>query len=222
MCWACTLGTLDRQVSVHCNADMHATAAHVDQQTMPVAICCSRPAVYGLSCLLPASAVYMSGLVLAARPYQGCGHTPAADINLCALSGSDCSGIITELGLDAAACSGVAVGQRVWGIAHGSLGTAVASPAATLVAMPPAGDPTAFSALPTAFATAQQALLSVAGVGPGDTVLVHAAAGAVGSAALQASCRSCRCLQGHLPEECCAGAVGRSEEQAPGQAMVNA
>jgi len=95
---------------------------------------------------------------------------------------------VTELGSGADTDSGLAVGQRVWGIAHGSLGTAVAAPAATLVAMPPAGDVMAFSALPTAFATAQQALWSVAGVRPRDTVLVHAAAGAVGLATLQARC----------------------------------
>ena len=101
-------------------------------------------------------------------------------------AGSDCSGIVTDLGRAAGVDSGFANGQRVWGIAHGSLGTAVTSPATTLVAMPPAGEAMAFSALPTAFATAQQALLSVGGIGSGDTVLIHTAAGAVGLAALQA------------------------------------
>ena len=87
-----------------------------------------------------------------------------------------------------------AVGQRVWGIAHGSLGTAVASPTAMLVAVPPVGGVTGFSALPTAFATAQQALRSIAGVRSDDTVLVHAAAGAVGLATLQARSFAARAL----------------------------
>ena len=105
----------------------------------------------------------------------------------CARAGSDCSGIVTDLG-PGAGYTGLAVGQRVWGIAHGSLGTAVASPVATVVALPPAGDDMGYSALPTAFATAQQALRSVAGVRSGDTVLVHAATGALGLATLQARC----------------------------------
>ncbi len=119
--------------------------------------------------------------------FAGSGRVPARSTSSgLSRTGSDCSGVVTDLGPGAGTDSDLAVGQRVWGIAHGSLGTAVASPDATLVAMPPSGDVMDFSALPTAFAAAQQALRSVAGVRPGDTVLVHAAAGAVGLGTLQA------------------------------------
>jgi hypothetical protein len=67
----------------------------------------------------------------------------------------------------------------------GALGTAVTCPEQTVVAMPPCLSYEAASSMPTVFITAQLAMGAVTGVQPGERVLVHAAAGGVGLAALQ-------------------------------------
>jgi NADPH:quinone reductase-like Zn-dependent oxidoreductase len=82
-------------------------------------------------------------------------------------------------------CSQLAVGQDVFGLAHGCLGTVVTGPEALLVPMPPAVSYSEASSMPTVFTTVSATLLQAAALRPGERVLVHAAAGGVGLAALQ-------------------------------------
>ncbi|KAF6259568.1 hypothetical protein COO60DRAFT_1269963, partial [Scenedesmus sp. NREL 46B-D3] len=100
--------------------------------------------------------------------------------------GGDCAGIITAMGADAPA--GLVVGQPVFGLAVGSLGTVAQCSSYTVAAMPPCLSYEAASSMPTVFITAQLAMGAVTGVQPGERVLVHAAAGGVGLAALQVLC----------------------------------
>jgi NADPH:quinone reductase-like Zn-dependent oxidoreductase len=90
--------------------------------------------------------------------------------------GSDFSGVVV---------SGAQAGAAVFGLAVGALGTAVACSADTVVAMPPCLSFEAASSMPTVFITAQLALGAVSACAAGERVLVHAAAGGVGLAALQ-------------------------------------
>jgi NADPH:quinone reductase-like Zn-dependent oxidoreductase len=76
-------------------------------------------------------------------------------------------------------------GDDVFGLAHGCLGTVVKGPAEMLVPMPPHLSYEEASTAPTVFVTVNVTLQEAAGVRQGDRVLVHAAAGGVGLAALQ-------------------------------------
>jgi NADPH:quinone reductase-like Zn-dependent oxidoreductase len=95
--------------------------------------------------------------------------------------GSDVAGLVVKAGPD----SSLQPGQAVFGLAEGALGTAVSCSAQTVVAMPSCLSFEAASSMPTVFITAQMALGAVAAVEAGEAVLVHAAAGGVGLAALQ-------------------------------------
>jgi NADPH:quinone reductase-like Zn-dependent oxidoreductase len=77
-------------------------------------------------------------------------------------------------------------GDAVFGLAHGCLGTVVVTPAATLAPMPPMLSFNEAATTPTVFITVEMALEKAAGMRPSDRVLVHAAAGGVGLAAIQA------------------------------------
>ncbi len=78
-----------------------------------------------------------------------------------------------------------AAGDAVFGLAHGCLGTVVVSPAATLAPMPATLTFNEAATVPTVFITVEMALEKAAGMKPGERVLVHAAAGGVGLAAIQ-------------------------------------
>ncbi|MGW7351527.1 NADP-dependent oxidoreductase [Streptomyces sp. Z26] len=101
--------------------------------------------------------------------------------------GWDVAGVVAEVGLDA---TEFAVGDEVIGyvrrddVQHGTYAELVAAPVRTLARKPSALDWRQAAGLPLAGLTAYQALDRV-GVGDGDTVLVHAAAGGVGSLAVQ-------------------------------------
>ena len=95
--------------------------------------------------------------------------------------GSDVAGVVVA----GDSISGLRPGQAVFGLTVGALGTAVACSAETVVAMPPCLSFEAASSMPTVFITAQMAMGAVTGLRPGERVLVHAAAGGVGLAALQ-------------------------------------
>jgi acyl transferase domain-containing protein len=101
--------------------------------------------------------------------------------------GSECAGTVVAVGPGVADFT---PGDEVWGVAPGCFAT-YALARAELVAHRRAGlDSAAAAALPMAFLTASYALERLAHVGPGDTVLVHAAAGGVGLAALQVARRA--------------------------------
>ncbi|MFD0312764.1 NADP-dependent oxidoreductase [Streptomyces flavalbus] len=100
--------------------------------------------------------------------------------------GHELSGVVTELGYGT---TGLTVGQRVFGLADwardGSLAEYVAVEARNLAPLPADVDHVTAAALPISGLTAHQALFDHARLDTGQSVLVHGAAGGVGSLAVQ-------------------------------------
>lgn len=97
--------------------------------------------------------------------------------------GLEAAGIIDALG---PAVDGWAEGERVMALlSAGGYAEYVTVPAAQLLRVPPNLDWIQAAAVPEVFLTAWQALGRQTPAGPGDWVLVHAAASGVGTAALQ-------------------------------------
>ena len=96
--------------------------------------------------------------------------------------GLECAGIIRSIGSDV---EGWAVGDRVMGFAPASLGTRVVTMADALASIPPGMSFAAAATVPVTFVTVTYALGHLAKLAPGEHVLVHAAAGGVGLAAIQ-------------------------------------
>src|SRR5215208_3822924 len=97
--------------------------------------------------------------------------------------GYDLVGEVEDLG---PGVSGVAVGQRVAALAQvGAHAQYVALPAGELVPVPAGVDAAEAASLPVNYVTAYQMLFRVAKVKPGERILVHGAAGGVGTALLQ-------------------------------------
>jgi acyl transferase domain-containing protein/NADPH:quinone reductase-like Zn-dependent oxidoreductase len=96
--------------------------------------------------------------------------------------GAECAGIVVETGKEA---GGLKVGDRVFGYAPGSLATEAVVPARWLAPVPQGMSTTTAASLPVAYLTALYGLQRVAGLRQGQSVLIHAAAGGVGFAALQ-------------------------------------
>jgi len=98
--------------------------------------------------------------------------------------GMECAGVVSELG---AGCSDtVRVGERVMVLlAGGGYAERVAVPEALLMKIPDALSFEQAAAIPEAFLTAREALFAVGGLLRTESVLIHAAAGGVGSAAVQ-------------------------------------
>ncbi|MGI5502301.1 NADP-dependent oxidoreductase [Lentzea sp. CA-135723] len=105
--------------------------------------------------------------------------------------GHELSGVVAELGYGT---TGLTVGQRVFGLADwtrdGSLAEFTAVEARNLAPLPADVDHTVGAALPISGLTAWQALFVHAGIQTGQTVLVHGAAGGVGSIAVQLARRA--------------------------------
>jgi NADPH:quinone reductase-like Zn-dependent oxidoreductase len=100
--------------------------------------------------------------------------------------GHEVSGTVAELGYGT---TGLSVGQRVFGLTdwtrNGSLAEYVAVEARNLAPLPADIDHTVAAALPISGLTAWQALFDHGRLAAGQTVLVHGAAGGVGSVAVQ-------------------------------------
>ncbi|WP_245654927.1 type I polyketide synthase [Streptomyces catenulae] len=96
--------------------------------------------------------------------------------------GLDCAGTVTAVG---PGVTRFAPGDRVAAMAHTALASHVLTSADHVVPLPATMEFTAAAILPTAFLTAHHALRQCADVTEDDTVLVHAAAGGVGLAALR-------------------------------------
>ncbi len=100
--------------------------------------------------------------------------------------GHELSGVVVELGYGT---TGLTVGQRVFGLAdwtrNGSLAEYAAVGARNLAPLPADVDHVAAAALPISGLTAWQALFDHAHLQTGQTVLIHGAAGSVGSVAVQ-------------------------------------
>jgi NADPH:quinone reductase-like Zn-dependent oxidoreductase len=100
--------------------------------------------------------------------------------------GHEVSGVVAELGYGT---TGLTVGQRVFGLTdwarNGSLAEFVAVEARNLAPLPADIDHTTAAALPISGLAAWQALFDHGGLNAGQTVLIHGAAGGVGSIAVQ-------------------------------------
>ncbi|WP_165615385.1 alcohol dehydrogenase catalytic domain-containing protein, partial [Mycobacteroides chelonae] len=102
------------------------------------------------------------------------------------IPGHEVSGVIAELGYGT---TGLTVGQRVFGITdwarNGTLAEYVAVEARNLAPLAADVDHAVAAALPISGLTAWQALFVHAQITAGQRVLIHGAAGAVGSVAVQ-------------------------------------
>jgi len=96
--------------------------------------------------------------------------------------GLECAGIIRAIG---PGVEGLAVGDRVAGFAPAALGTRVATAAHAVTPIPPETSFAAAATVPVAFVTAIYALGTLAKLAAGEHVLIHAAGGGVGLAAIQ-------------------------------------
>jgi acyl transferase domain-containing protein/NADPH:quinone reductase-like Zn-dependent oxidoreductase/acyl carrier protein len=95
--------------------------------------------------------------------------------------GMECAGVVEAVGPDVA----LRPGSRVFGIAPAALASRTVTRAEALAPLPEGIGFAEAATIPVAFLTAVYALESCARLQPGETVLIHGGAGAVGLAALQ-------------------------------------
>ncbi|MDN5747441.1 MAG: SDR family NAD(P)-dependent oxidoreductase [Pseudonocardia sp.] len=98
--------------------------------------------------------------------------------------GSEAAGVVEALG---EGVTDLAVGDRVVGLVPHAFGAVGTTDRRHLVRMPPSWTPAEAATVPVAFLTAYRGLVDLAAAEPGQRVLVHAAAGGVGQAAIQLS-----------------------------------
>jgi len=96
--------------------------------------------------------------------------------------GLECAGVVSAVGPDV---EGLSVGDRVAGFAPAALSSRVVTMADAVVRLPEEIGFAAAATVPVTFVTAIYALGTLAQVAPGEHVLIHAAAGGVGLAAIQ-------------------------------------
>ncbi|HTD58114.1 MAG TPA: type I polyketide synthase, partial [Solirubrobacteraceae bacterium] len=104
--------------------------------------------------------------------------------------GSEGAGVVIEVG---SAVEDIEPGDRVMGMLSGAFGTVVVADSRTVVPMPDGWSFTRAASVCGAFLTAYYGLVDLAKLQAGERVLVHAAAGGVGMAAVQ--------LAGHIGTE---------------------
>lgn len=138
------------------------------------------------------------GLYASARKYIGYPITPGFEV----------AGRVASLG---EGVTGIGIGDEVMAITlFGGYSSRLVVPQAQLFALPSGMDMAQAAAFPTAFLTAWFALFELAHPHPGDAILVHSAAGGVGSALIQlGKLAGCRMI----------GVVGRAEKVAACRAM---
>ncbi|KAI6392280.1 Type I Iterative PKS [Pyricularia oryzae] len=100
--------------------------------------------------------------------------------------GHECSGVVRRVGRLAAENGGFKPGDAVCGILRGHFATTVRVNWGCMVKIPTAVLPSFVDAatIPMVFATAYYSLVNKADLSPGETLLVHSAAGGVGQAAI--------------------------------------
>ncbi|KAL9600827.1 MAG: hypothetical protein Q9179_003082 [Wetmoreana sp. 5 TL-2023] len=98
--------------------------------------------------------------------------------------GQECAGTVTRIG-DGVRSAQLGVGDRVCCVTHGAFKTYARSHLSSVHKIPDGMTFTTAAALPVAFCTAYYSLHHVAGLKEGQCILIHAAAGGVGQAAIQ-------------------------------------
>jgi acyl transferase domain-containing protein/acyl carrier protein len=96
--------------------------------------------------------------------------------------GSECAGTIVAVGEDV---EGLEVGAEVIALGSGCFSTFVTTSATTVVRRPATLDVETAAGVPLVFLTAEYGLNRLAGIARGDRVLIHAACGGVGLAAVR-------------------------------------
>ncbi|MEU0842860.1 SDR family NAD(P)-dependent oxidoreductase [Streptomyces sp. NPDC005962] len=96
--------------------------------------------------------------------------------------GSEGAGVVVDTG---AGVTGPAVGDRVMGLFEGAFGPLAVADARMVVPIPEGWTFQQAAAVPVVFLTAWYGLVDLAGLRSGESVLVHAATGGVGMAAVQ-------------------------------------
>ncbi len=96
--------------------------------------------------------------------------------------GSEGAGVVLEVG---PGVEGLCVGDRVMGVMPGALGPVAVADRRLVVRVPEGWSFVEAASVPAAFLTAYYGLVDLAGLRGGERVLVHAAAGGVGMAAVQ-------------------------------------
>ncbi|MET8978875.1 type I polyketide synthase [Streptomyces sp. NPDC004539] len=96
--------------------------------------------------------------------------------------GGEAAGVVTEVGADV---TDLKPGDRVTGLVFGGFGPVAVADRRMVVPFPDDWTFAQAAAVPLVYLTAYHALIDLAAVRPGERVLVHAAAGGVGTAATQ-------------------------------------
>nr|WTB03572.1 SDR family NAD(P)-dependent oxidoreductase [Streptomyces antimycoticus] len=96
--------------------------------------------------------------------------------------GSEGAGIVVDIGPEV---TGLAVGDRVMGLFEGAFGPWAVADARMVVPIPDGWSFRQAAAVPVVFLTAWYGLVDLAGLRDGESVLIHAATGGVGMAAVQ-------------------------------------
>ena len=95
--------------------------------------------------------------------------------------GNECSGVITRVGKDV---EGLSKGDRVSAVCEGSFASNVQCPATCVVQVPENMDLKVAATIPVIFCTAYYSLFDIGRIYKGESILIHAAAGGVGQAAI--------------------------------------
>lgn len=101
--------------------------------------------------------------------------------------GGECSGVVSAVG---AGVDGLRVGDPVVALAPGAFGSHVVAGADCVRPMPRGLSFPEAATIPAAYLTAWYALHTLAGLGSGERVLIHSAAGGVGTAAVRLAMRA--------------------------------
>ncbi|MER5306062.1 beta-ketoacyl synthase N-terminal-like domain-containing protein, partial [Streptomyces lasiicapitis] len=99
-----------------------------------------------------------------------------------AVMGTEGAGVVVEVGAEV---TDLAVGDRVLGLLEAAFGPLAVADARMVARMPEGWSFAQAASVPTVFLTAYYALRDLAGLEAGESILVHAAAGGVGMAAVQ-------------------------------------
>ena len=105
----------------------------------------------------------------------GLGQIPFQDIGL------ECSGVVTAIG---GRVQGVTVGDRVCGLTPGGYSNTTRILQSMIARIPDSMSFVEAASIPIVFCTAYYSLIDIARLVPGESVLIHAAAGGVGQAAI--------------------------------------